>query len=45
VSDIAAMGGRPELALVTLALRPDVDVEDLEELYRGLAEAAEAMGT
>ena len=43
VSDIAAMGGRPELALVTLALRPDVDVEDLEELYRGLAEAAESL--
>lgn len=45
VSDIAAMGGRPELALVTLMLRNDVEVGDLEELYRGLADAAEAMGT
>jgi thiamine-monophosphate kinase len=44
VSDIAAMGGRPELALVTLALRNDIEVEDLDELYRGLAEAAESMG-
>jgi thiamine-monophosphate kinase len=44
VSDIAAMGGRPELALVTLMLRPDLAVEDLDELYCGLAEAAEAMG-
>ena len=45
VSDIAAMGGRPELALVTLMLRGDVEVEDIDDLYRGLAEAAEAMGT
>ncbi len=43
VSDIAAMGGRPEMALVTLMVRPDIEVEDLDELYRGLAEAAEAM--
>lgn len=44
VSDIAAMGGSPQLALVTLMLRNDVNVEDLDELYRGLAEAAETMG-
>jgi thiamine-monophosphate kinase len=44
VSDIAAMGGRPELALVTLMLHSNVEVEDLDELYRGLAEAAESMG-
>lgn len=43
VSDIAAMGGRPELALVTLALRSDAEVEDLDELYHGLADAAGAM--
>ncbi len=44
VSDIAAMGGRPELALVTLMLRSNVEVDDLDELYRGLAEAAQSMG-
>jgi thiamine-monophosphate kinase len=44
VSDIAAMGGTPELALVTLALPPDTPVEQIDELYRGLAEAAEAYG-
>lgn len=44
VSDIAAMGARPEVALVTLALHPDTVVEYLEELYQGLAEASETMG-
>lgn len=43
VSDIAAMGGEPEMALVTLALPPDTVVEDIEELYKGLAEASGAM--
>lgn len=44
VSDIAAMGGIPEFALVTLALREDADVESIDELYRGLGEACEAFG-
>jgi len=44
VSDIAAMGGRPELALVTLNLPAETDVESLDELYGGLADAAETMG-
>ena len=44
VSDVAAMGGTPSLALVTLALPPDVEVEQVDELYRGLAEACEAYG-
>jgi thiamine-monophosphate kinase len=44
VSDIAAMGARPEIALVTLCLPPEIEVVDLEELYRGLAEASETMG-
>jgi len=39
VSDIAAMGGTPEFALVTLALPEAARVEDIEELYQGLAEA------
>lgn len=42
VSDIAAMGGRPSFALVTLALRGSEDAEALDALYAGLAEAAEA---
>ncbi|MFQ5471752.1 MAG: thiamine-monophosphate kinase, partial [Dehalococcoidia bacterium] len=36
VSDIAAMGGRPTFALVTLALPPDAGVEATEEMYDGL---------
>ncbi|HLF78528.1 MAG TPA: thiamine-phosphate kinase [Dehalococcoidia bacterium] len=42
LSDIAAMGGRPDLALVTLMLPPEFCVEDAVELYRGLKDASEA---
>lgn len=41
VSDIAAMGGRPTYALVTLGLPLDFPVEKVEEFYAGLKEAAE----
>jgi thiamine-monophosphate kinase len=44
VSDIAAMGGRPAFALVTLALPPDAEVERIEELYDGLRQCAQAYG-
>lgn len=44
VSDVAAMGGTPEFALVTLALPEDTEAERIDELYRGLAEAAQAYG-
>lgn len=44
VSDVAAMGATPEFALVTLALPEDTQTEHVEELYSGLAEAAEAYG-
>jgi thiamine-monophosphate kinase len=37
VSDIAAMGGIPEYALVTLALPSDFMVEDVIAFYRGMA--------
>jgi thiamine-monophosphate kinase len=40
ISDIAAMGGRPDLALVTLMLPPEFCVEDAIELYRGLKDAS-----
>ena len=42
VSDIAAMGGRPHLALVTLQLPRDFLVDDVIALYRGLHECARA---
>jgi thiamine-monophosphate kinase len=41
-SDIAAMGGKPYLALVTLMLSADFCVDDAVALYRGLHECAEA---
>jgi thiamine-monophosphate kinase len=44
VSDVAAMGGTPDFALVTLGLPPDAETEAIDELYQGLAEAAEAYG-
>jgi len=44
VSDIAAMGGEPMFALVTLALPPETDVETVDDIYAGLAECAEQFG-
>jgi thiamine-monophosphate kinase len=44
VSDIAAMGGTPLFALVTLALPPDMPADDVEVLYAGLAECAREYG-
>jgi thiamine-monophosphate kinase len=44
VSDIAAMGAAPEFALVTLGLPAETEVEAIDDLYRGLAEAGEAYG-
>ena len=41
VSDIAAMGGKPHLALVTLMLPAGFSVEDAVALYRGLHECAQ----
>jgi thiamine-monophosphate kinase len=38
ISDIAAMGGLPTFALVTLGLPPETAVADIEELYRGMLE-------
>lgn len=44
LSDIAAMGGRPRWALVTLGLKPQLEVHFVEEIYRGIAELAETYG-
>jgi thiamine-monophosphate kinase len=41
LSDIAAMGGIPHYALVTLALPKDVEVEDVLSLYKGILGIAE----
>ena len=40
LSDIAAMGGVPSHALITIAARADSSVASLDALYRGLARAA-----
>ncbi len=44
VSDIAAMGGQPLFALVTLALPPDTAVAAVDDLYAGLQECAAEYG-
>src|SRR5262249_51238103 len=44
ISDIAAMGGDPLFALVSLALPADSFVEDVEELYNGMIDAAVRYG-
>jgi len=44
ISDIAAMGGRPRYYIVSLALRPDIRVEDVETLYEGMEAMAECFG-
>ncbi len=38
LSDIAAMGGVPKYALVSLALPGDTEVEDVTDLYRGMTQ-------
>jgi thiamine-monophosphate kinase len=40
LSDIAAMGGRPRYALVTLGLPGDIEVDNIIELYKGMAKLA-----
>ncbi|MCX6847214.1 MAG: thiamine-phosphate kinase [Verrucomicrobia bacterium] len=42
VSDFAAMGGRPERFLVTLALPPETELAWAEALYEGVGEALRA---
>ena len=44
LSDIAAMGGVPRYALVSLALPKDTEVEDATSLYRGMIELAQQSG-
>ncbi len=44
LSDIAAMGGRANFLLVTLALPDDLDVSWVEGAYRGIRDAADFAG-
>lgn len=44
ISDFAAMGGRPEYFLVTLALAPETAVSWAEDLYRGISDCLEKCG-
>jgi thiamine-monophosphate kinase len=44
LSDIAAMGGIPGYALVNLSLPGETEVEDVTQLYRGMAELAKQHG-
>lgn len=44
ISDFAAMGGRPEHFLVTLALPPETEVSWVEDLYRGMGNCLETYG-
>jgi thiamine-monophosphate kinase len=44
ISDIAAMGGAPLDALVTLAVRPDTEFAWLKQVYAGLERAAKMYG-
>ena len=44
MSDIAAMGGKPTFALVSLGLPPSLSTEFVQELYRGMAHMAHSHG-
>lgn len=43
-SDIAAMGGTPEHALITLGVTTDVSTSQIEDVYRGMAAATNEFG-
>lgn len=43
-SDIASKGGRPLVYLTSLALPPDMKIEDFKELWTGILEAVELYG-
>lgn len=44
ISDFAAMGGRPEHFLITLALPPETAVEWVENLYCGIGDCLQKFG-
>ncbi len=44
ISDVAAMGGLPMYALITLGLPPDTEVDDIRELYQGMLDISNKYG-
>jgi len=44
VSDVAAMGGRPTLALVSLACPPSTPMRSIRQLYSGMRKACDLWG-
>ncbi len=44
ISDVGAMGGRPLYALISLGLKPEMPVRDVEEMYRGMLEELKPFG-
>ena len=44
LSDIAAMGGEPRYALVSVVARPETPLRVIDDLYRGLVSEAERFG-
>ena len=44
ISDIAAMGGKPKYALITLGLPPETEVSHLEDLYLGYSKISNLYG-
>ena len=44
ISDVAAMGGLPLYALITLGLPPETEVDHIRELYRGMLEISNTYG-
>jgi len=44
ISDIAAMGGLPMYALITLGLPPETDVDHVKELYAGMMQISNTYG-
>lgn len=44
VSDIGSMGAKPKYALVSLALKKNMDVKFVDELYKGMRKAASKYG-
>jgi len=44
ISDIGAMGGRPLYALISLGLKAEIFVRDIEEMYRGFLAELNPLG-
>ena len=44
ISDIGAMGGKPLYALISLGLKADILVHDVEEMYRGFLQELNPFG-